>query len=44
MLLNNVGLPHNATMGRGEILQQTPLKLLILQTLKQAFLLKNERY
>ncbi|MCQ2677045.1 hypothetical protein JT199_05055 [Helicobacter pylori] len=31
----NVGLPHNATMGRDEILQQTPLKLLILQTLKQ---------
>ncbi|WQY78336.1 hypothetical protein E5L51_07305 [Helicobacter pylori] len=30
----NVGLPHNATMGRDEILQQTPLKLLILQTLK----------
>ncbi|EJB57736.1 cagY like protein [Helicobacter pylori Hp H-36] len=30
-----VGLPHNATMGRDEILQQTPLKLLILQTLKQ---------
>ncbi len=28
-------LPHNATMGRDEILQQTPLKLLILQTLKQ---------
>ncbi len=27
-------LPHNATMGRDEILQQTPLKLLILQTLK----------
>ncbi|MGL2475103.1 hypothetical protein ACOWMQ_07040 [Helicobacter pylori] len=26
MLLNNVGLPHNATMGRDEILQQTPLK------------------
>ncbi|WP_258219583.1 hypothetical protein [Helicobacter pylori] len=22
----NVGLPHNATMGRDEILQQTPLK------------------
>ncbi|MFA4769708.1 hypothetical protein VQM64_07305 [Helicobacter pylori] len=31
----NVGLPHNATMGRDEILQQTPLKLLILQALKQ---------
>ncbi|MGL2534277.1 hypothetical protein ACOWMC_01720 [Helicobacter pylori] len=28
-------LPHKATMGRDEILQQTPLKLLILQTLKQ---------
>ncbi|GAA7487751.1 hypothetical protein ACR9JQ_07480 [Helicobacter pylori] len=28
-------LPHIATMGRDEILQQTPLKLLILQTLKQ---------
>ncbi|EJB59107.1 hypothetical protein HPHPH41_1684 [Helicobacter pylori Hp H-41] len=28
-------LPHNATMGRDGILQQTPLKLLILQTLKQ---------
>ncbi|MCQ2898751.1 hypothetical protein JT143_07005 [Helicobacter pylori] len=31
----NVGLPHIATMGRDGILQQTPLKLLILQTLKQ---------
>ncbi|MUU48585.1 cag pathogenicity island protein [Helicobacter pylori] len=31
----NRDLPHNATMGRDEILQQTPLKLLILQTLKQ---------
>ncbi|WP_181345236.1 hypothetical protein [Helicobacter pylori] len=31
----NVGLPHIATMGRDEILQQTPLKLLILQALKQ---------
>ncbi len=31
----NVGLPHIVTMGRDEILQQTPLKLLILQTLKQ---------
>ncbi|GAA9432855.1 hypothetical protein HpHA286_08630 [Helicobacter pylori] len=28
-------LPHIATMGRDEILQQTPLKLLILQALKQ---------
>ncbi|MGL2427151.1 hypothetical protein ACOWLW_00495 [Helicobacter pylori] len=28
-------LPHIVTMGRNEILQQTPLKLLILQTLKQ---------
>ncbi|EJB67543.1 hypothetical protein [Helicobacter pylori] len=28
-------LPHIVTMGRDEILQQTPLKLLILQTLKQ---------
>ncbi|RKU91869.1 hypothetical protein [Helicobacter pylori] len=42
----NVGLPHNATMGRDEILQQTPLKLLTLQTLKQGVFktLKNERY
>ncbi|MCQ2930693.1 hypothetical protein JT221_05700 [Helicobacter pylori] len=42
----NVGLPHNATMGRDEILQQTPLKLLILQTLKQGVFKtsKNERY
>ncbi|MCQ2638061.1 hypothetical protein JT109_04080 [Helicobacter pylori] len=40
----NVGLPHNATMGRDEILQQTPLKLLILQTLKRGVFktLKNE--
>ncbi|WP_240650611.1 cag pathogenicity island protein, partial [Helicobacter pylori] len=30
----NRDLPHIATMGRDEILQQTPLKLLILQTLK----------
>ncbi|WP_275078187.1 hypothetical protein [Helicobacter pylori] len=28
-------LPYITTMGRDEILQQTPLKLLILQTLKQ---------
>ncbi len=28
-------LPHIATMGRDEILQQIPLKLLILQALKQ---------
>ncbi len=28
-------LPHIVTMGRDEILQQTPLKLLILQALKQ---------
>ncbi|MGL2633461.1 hypothetical protein ACQJ5Z_02340 [Helicobacter pylori] len=28
-------LPHIVTMGRDEILQQTPLKLLILQMLKQ---------
>ncbi len=28
-------LPHIVTMGRDEILQQTPLKLLILQVLKQ---------
>ncbi|WP_275541756.1 hypothetical protein [Helicobacter pylori] len=27
-------LPHIVTMGHDEILQQTPLKLLILQTLK----------
>ncbi len=31
----NRDLPHIVTMGRDEILQQTPLKLLILQTLKQ---------
>ncbi|MFP6339101.1 hypothetical protein ACLGET_07505, partial [Helicobacter pylori] len=42
----NRDLPHIATMGRDEILQQTPLKLLILQTLKQGVFktLKNERY
>ncbi|GAA9447297.1 hypothetical protein UBN105_04310 [Helicobacter pylori] len=31
----NRDLPHIATMGRDEILQQNPLKLLILQALKQ---------
>ncbi len=31
----NRDLPHIVTMGRDGILQQTPLKLLILQTLKQ---------
>ncbi len=42
MLLNNVGLPHNATMGRDEILQQTPLKPHLIKN--KAFLkhLKNE--
>ncbi|WP_406812702.1 cag pathogenicity island protein [Helicobacter pylori] len=39
-------MPHNATMGRDKILQQTPLKLLILQMLKQGVFktLKNEHY
>ncbi|EKE87288.1 hypothetical protein [Helicobacter pylori] len=27
----NVGLPHIATMGRDEILQQTPLKLHLIK-------------
>ncbi|RKV34250.1 cag pathogenicity island protein [Helicobacter pylori] len=39
----NRDLPHNATMGRDEILQQTPLKLLILQTLKTRLKNVNEK-
>ncbi|GAA7549685.1 hypothetical protein MMM130_04180 [Helicobacter pylori] len=36
-------MPHIATMGRDEILQQTPLKLLILQTLKTKLKNVNEK-
>ncbi len=39
----NRDLPHIVTMGRDEILQQTPLKLLILQTLKTRLKNVNEK-
>ncbi|MGL2411197.1 cag pathogenicity island protein [Helicobacter pylori] len=31
-------MPHNATMGRDEILQQTPLKLHLIKRKHKAFL------
>ncbi|EMH35286.1 hypothetical protein HMPREF1425_00928 [Helicobacter pylori GAM71Ai] len=34
----NVGLPHIVTMGRDEILQQTPLKLHLIKRKHKAFL------